>query len=116
ILCGERVEKSTARAGVGWIRVSTDVPAAASEMLRGRLTLASYLRSLRKPLEFALMAADDPWPGILDIPLFFYKHLRRQLGLAHKRFWTRRDPAGVRSSQPLPLASPMRQLSLKDGD
>jgi len=29
---------------------------------------------LRSPVEFALMAADDPLPGLLDLPLFAYKH------------------------------------------
>jgi len=43
-------------------------------MIHGRLSLSSYLRSLRGPIEFALMAADDPLPGLLDLPLFVYKH------------------------------------------
>jgi predicted ATP-grasp superfamily ATP-dependent carboligase len=55
--------------------MSTDVPAAIHEMLRGRLNLGAYLRSLRSPVEFALMAADDPLPGLLDLPLYGYKHI-----------------------------------------
>jgi predicted ATP-grasp superfamily ATP-dependent carboligase len=55
--------------------MSTDVPAAVHEMLRGRLSLGAYLRSLRGPTQFALMASDDPLPGLLDLPLFVYKHL-----------------------------------------
>ena len=43
-------------------------------MLRGRMSLGTYLRSLRGPVKFALMAADDPLPGLLDLPLFAYKH------------------------------------------
>jgi len=35
----------------------------------------AYLRSLRGPLEFALLASDDPLPGLLDLPLFAFKHL-----------------------------------------
>jgi len=31
-----------------------------------RLSLGAYLSSLRSPVEFALMAADDPLPGLLD--------------------------------------------------
>jgi D-aspartate ligase len=69
------VRKRTACTGVRWVRMSTDVPAAIHEMIRGRLSLGSYLRSLRGPIEFALMAADDPLPGLLDLPLFVYKHL-----------------------------------------
>lgn len=69
------VAEQTGRAGVNWMRVSTDVPAAVQEMLRGRLGLGAYLRSFRSPLQFALMAADDLLPGLLDLPLFAYKNL-----------------------------------------
>jgi predicted ATP-grasp superfamily ATP-dependent carboligase len=68
------VTKRTGRAGARWVRMSTDIPAAIHEMLRGRLNLGAYLRSLRGRVEFALMAADDPLPGLLDLPLFAYKH------------------------------------------
>jgi len=75
MMVGRSVAKQTGRTGVRWIRMSTDVPAAIHEILRGRLSLGSYVRSLRSPVEFALMAADDPLPGLLDLPLFAYKHI-----------------------------------------
>lgn len=75
IMVGKRVRKRTGHLGVRWVRMSTDVPAALHEMIRGRLSLGSYLYSLRSPIEFALMASDDPLPGLLDLPLFVYKHL-----------------------------------------
>ena len=75
MMVGKPVRKRIAGSGVRWVRMSTDVPAAIQEMIRGRLSLESYLRSLRAPIEFALMAADDPLPGFLDLPLFVYKHL-----------------------------------------
>jgi len=71
---GRPVPEKTGRTGARWVRMSTDVPAAIHLMLRGRLSLSAYLRSLRSPVEFALMAADDPLPGLLDLPLFAYKH------------------------------------------
>jgi predicted ATP-grasp superfamily ATP-dependent carboligase len=74
MMAGRSVPEQTGRTGVRWVRMSTDVPAAIHEMLRGRLSLGAYLRSLRSPLEFALMALDDPLPGLLDLPLFAYKH------------------------------------------
>jgi predicted ATP-grasp superfamily ATP-dependent carboligase len=67
------VPERTGDAGVRWMRLSTDLPAAIHEMLRGRLALGAYLRSFRGPIQFALMAADDPLPGLLDLPLFAYK-------------------------------------------
>lgn len=75
LMRGKRVPEQTARNGVRWVRMSTDIPAAVHEILRGRIGLKAYLRSLRSPLQFAVMAADDPLPGLLDLPLFAYKHL-----------------------------------------
>jgi D-aspartate ligase len=75
IMVGQPVPEQTARNGVRWARMSTDIPAAIHEMVRGRLNLSAYLRSLRGPIEFALFAADDPLPALMDLPLFAYKHL-----------------------------------------
>ena len=72
---GMPVAEQRAPAGVRWVRMSTDVPAAFQEMLRGRLNLRSYLGSLRSPLQFALVAADDPLPGLMDLPMFGFKHI-----------------------------------------
>ena len=55
--------------------MSTDFPAAIHLMLRGLLSPGAYLRSLRGPLEFAMIASDDPLPGLLDLPLFAFKYL-----------------------------------------
>jgi predicted ATP-grasp superfamily ATP-dependent carboligase len=74
MMLGKPMRKRTVDSGVRWVRMSTDVPAAIHEMIRGRLSLGSYWGSLRGPVEFALMAADDPLPGLLDLPLFVYKH------------------------------------------
>ncbi|HEV2521211.1 MAG TPA: ATP-grasp domain-containing protein [Candidatus Acidoferrales bacterium] len=69
------IQRKTAGVGVRWVRMSTDIPAAIQEMLRRRLGFMEYLSSLRSPIEFALMAADDPLPGLLELPMFVYKHL-----------------------------------------
>jgi predicted ATP-grasp superfamily ATP-dependent carboligase len=75
MMVGKPVQEQIGRTGVRWVRMSTDVLAAIHEMLRGRLNCGAYLRSLHSPLEFALIAADDPLPGLLDLPLFGYKLL-----------------------------------------
>jgi D-aspartate ligase len=72
---GMPVAQQRAPAGVRWIRMSTDVPAAFQEILRGRLNLREYLQSLRGPLQFALVTADDPLPGLMDLPIFAFKHI-----------------------------------------
>jgi D-aspartate ligase len=75
MMVGRPVPEQTGRTDVRWVRMSTDVPAAIHEIIRGRLDVGAYLQSLCGPIEFALMAADDPLPGLLDLPLFAYKHL-----------------------------------------
>jgi D-aspartate ligase len=75
MLTGNSVPQQTGRAGARWVRMSTDFPAAIHLMLRGLLGPGAYFRSLRGPLEFALLASDDPLPGLLDLPLFAFKHV-----------------------------------------
>ena len=88
MMLGDRVWSIRGRAGVRWVRMIADVPAAFQEIMRGRLGLAAYLRTLRSPLEFALSAADDPWPGLLDVPIrvhnFIVKILNQGKNLARK--------------------------------
>lgn len=75
MMTGKHLRKRTAAAGFRWVRMTTDIPSAIHEMFRGRLPVKSYLHSLRSPIEFALMAADDPLPGLLDLPLYVFKRL-----------------------------------------
>jgi len=52
------------------MHMSSDLSVAIREILSGRLSLRDYARSLRRPLESAIFAWDDPVPGLLDLPLF----------------------------------------------
>ena len=61
---GEKVPATRAVAGVRWVRAGTDVLAVAGELAAGRMSLREYLRSLRRPLEFAVFARDDPLPAL----------------------------------------------------
>ncbi len=74
MITGKSVPEHTGHIGVRWIRMSTDLPAAIHLIFRGRLSPGEYWRSLRSPVEFSVMALDDPLPGLLDLPLFAYKH------------------------------------------
>jgi len=78
---GEPVPHLRGRAGERWVHMSADLRMAIEEMLAGRLSLRSYLHSLRGPRESAIFSWDDPMPGLLDLPLFAYaagKRLLRQ--------------------------------------
>jgi D-aspartate ligase len=74
----EFVSSARGRAGVGWRRMSTDLPAAIKEIWSGRLSVFDYLRSLRGSVESAIFASDDPLPGLLEIPLSAYLIVKRR--------------------------------------
>jgi D-aspartate ligase len=76
---GEAVMPRRGRAGVAWINWSRDMAAAVQEMLAGTLSPADYFRSLRQPLTFAAIAADDVLPGVVDLPLIAWRMLTRRL-------------------------------------
>jgi predicted ATP-grasp superfamily ATP-dependent carboligase len=77
---GEAIPEQHGRAGVRWVRMTTDVLASAHEIALGHLSLAAYVLSLRGPIESAIFAVDDPMPGLLEIPLMAYLIGKRLLG------------------------------------
>jgi len=83
---GETLPSTRGTSGVAWTHASRDIVAACQEMAAGHLKPRDYLASLRRPLQFAAFAADDPLPGVLDVPL------------SVARFFTRRLPAALRRS------------------
>jgi predicted ATP-grasp superfamily ATP-dependent carboligase len=75
----EPVPATRARTGVRWVRTTTDLPAAAQEILSRKMSLRSYLQSLRGPLEGAIFARDDPAPAVAELPLLLLIVVRRLL-------------------------------------
>jgi D-aspartate ligase len=71
-------EARPAQPGLRWVHMRTDLPAALELRRRGLLSVGAYLRSLRSPVEFAIAAADDPLPALLDIPLLGVLAWRRR--------------------------------------
>ena len=86
---GETLPRMRGRAGVAWMHASRDVVAAVEEMAFGILSPVSYLKSLRQPLQFAAFAADDPLPGIVDLPLALSRVLARRLPAMVRRLLKR---------------------------
>jgi predicted ATP-grasp superfamily ATP-dependent carboligase len=62
---GVPVPELRGRPGLKWVRPSTDIAAAFSEIRRGQLTLSRYLRSLGGRLQLATFEADDPVPSLV---------------------------------------------------
>ena len=74
---GLSVPASEAELGVRWLRFSTDFPTAVREIARGRLPAGDYVRSLRGPRAQAIFARDDPWPGLVELPMLIATLIRR---------------------------------------
>ena len=66
---GEDVPAATARPGVRWVRLATDVPNAVRDLRRGSLRLREYLASLRHVDEEAVFSLRDPLPGLCELAL-----------------------------------------------
>jgi D-aspartate ligase len=79
LIKGDPVPELRGVAGKHWMHVSADLRVAVEEILSGRLSLRSYLRSFRGPLESAIFSWDDPMPGLLDLPLFAWTAGKQQL-------------------------------------
>jgi len=82
---GEAIEPARGRAGVAWMHETRDVLAASVELWRGRLSPAQYLRSWCKPKVLAVMAKDDPLPGLVDLPLAAVRVVARALPTRMRR-------------------------------
>jgi predicted ATP-grasp superfamily ATP-dependent carboligase len=76
-LLGEAVPELRGRAGVRWVRMGTDVPSAFGEWWRGRLTIPGYAKSLRPPVQYSILSADDPSPALVGIPLMACSRVKR---------------------------------------
>jgi D-aspartate ligase len=86
---GHQVPHLSVKPGYRWVRMTTDLPAAMQEIRRGRLSLMSYLRSLRRPIERAVFAADDPIPCLLEVPMLA---MSRSVLRLHRRLPRFRGP------------------------
>jgi len=66
------IEPAHARAGVGWLRLLTDVPTAISDLAHGSLGLGTYLNSLRATRIESVFNWRDPLPSLAEIALLPY--------------------------------------------
>jgi predicted ATP-grasp superfamily ATP-dependent carboligase len=65
------------RPGVGWVRTTTDIPAAFVGILKGDTSLKDYLRSLRSCNSEAVFSVTDPVPGLAEVALIPYLAIKR---------------------------------------
>jgi len=74
---GMPVAECRGRPGVGWMRATTDIPAAFCALAAGDTDFRSYLRSLRKCSADGVFSLEDPLPGFAEILLIPYLAIKR---------------------------------------
>jgi D-aspartate ligase len=74
---GEVVEPCHGRAGVGWIRMVTDIPTSISGIVHGRLGLNTYLNSLKDFSVESVYGREDILPTLMEIALIPYLAMKR---------------------------------------
>ena len=74
---GQQVQPCRGRAGVGWIRLVTDLPTGLSGILAGRLPWRAYVQSLRRFDVEAVFCREDPLPGLVELALIPYLSAKR---------------------------------------
>jgi predicted ATP-grasp superfamily ATP-dependent carboligase len=74
---GLRVSDCKAQPGVGWVRMTTDLPAALMAIIAGDVDLKTYIRSIRNCNVEAVFSLDDPLPGLAEVLMLPYLALKR---------------------------------------
>jgi D-aspartate ligase len=69
---GERIDRCRAKAGVGWLRLVTDLPTASLDLWDRELSLRSYWRSLRNTRTESVFCLHDPLPSAAEVLMLPY--------------------------------------------
>ena len=72
-------EPARSKAGIGWLRLVTDVPTAFTQMAGGHLQVGEYLRSLRNTRIESVYANADPLPLLAEFLLLPYLITRKYI-------------------------------------
>jgi len=76
-MLGQPVTAPDFQDGVRWIRLMTDVPTVFFEIIKSRMPIGAYLKSLRRPMEFAVLSKDDMLPCLAELMLLPYLYYKR---------------------------------------
>jgi len=77
---GIPVEQARAKAGIGWLRMVSDIPTSVSDLLHGSLSVKTYLKSLQATRVESVFSMADPLPSFAELVMLPYlaamKYLR----------------------------------------
>jgi predicted ATP-grasp superfamily ATP-dependent carboligase len=74
---GLPVSPCKGQSGIGWVRMTTDLPSAFVAILAGDTDLKGYVRSLRNCKVEAVFSHDDPLPGLAEVVMVPYLAVKR---------------------------------------
>ena len=74
---GETLPSCHGRPGVGWMRMVTDLPTSLGGIVGGRLTVGTYLKSLKKLETESVFSSEDVLPSLAEIVLLPYLTAKR---------------------------------------
>ena len=69
---GWPITPARAKAGVGWVRMLTDVPTAMADLAHGCLSPSAYIQSMRATRAESVFSWDDPLPWLAEIAMLPY--------------------------------------------
>jgi D-aspartate ligase len=76
---GESVEVCRGKAGIGWLRLLTDIPTALADILSGHLKWNSYFESIRRTKIESVFSNEDLMPSLMEIALLPYIFSKKYL-------------------------------------
>lgn len=76
---GEKIEKCRGKAGIGWVRLLTDLPSALLGIVQGKLKWSSYIGSIRRARIESVFCSEDPWPSLAEVVLLPYLFAKKYL-------------------------------------
>lgn len=103
---GKPVERSRARAGVGWLRAVTDFPTAASDLWAGELSLRSYWSSLKNTRVESVFCLHDPLPSAAEVLMLPYLIAKKYFVKSGAKLET--QAAGDRKEADLPTTESVK--------
>ena len=76
---GLPIEPARARAGVGWLRMISDIPTALSDFLHGSLSMTTYIKSLKATRIESVFQWRDPLPSFAELMMLPYIAAKKYL-------------------------------------
>jgi D-aspartate ligase len=76
---GEKIERCRGTAGIGWLRLLTDLPSTFSGMLQGKVKWSSFVSSMRRTRIESVFCKEDPLPSLAEMVLIPYLFAKKYL-------------------------------------